>query len=306
MPTTTNIGLSTPPHGANVDTWDADPINNNSGILDAVFGSVTTKSLTNADVTLSTTESQVSVLRFTGTLSGNVVITLGAVIKSWICENNTVGAFNLQVRGSTIGPTFVGLPPGSSQIYWDGTSINFVNLGRVGEWWDYPGTAVPAWVTACSTPPYLHANGGTFSAVTYPQLNQILGGTTLPDTRGRSRFALNGGTARLTTAGGIDGDTRFAVGGDGDGLVLGTANLPPYTPAGTNSAPTITIGGGTIGGTSNAANPPAGGNSPSIGATITATSSAPAFTGAAQGGTSTPIASVPPGIVGGIMMLRAA
>lgn len=212
MTATTNIKLSTPPHGANVNTWDADPVNNNAVILDAVFGSVTSKGLTNANVTLSATEAQVSVLRFSGALSGNVAINVGAVIKSWIVENTCTGGFVVTMTGGS--GNVVGVPPGSSQVYWDGTNVSFVNLGKIGEYWDYGGSAVPAWVAACSVPPYLLCDGSTFSSGTYPLLAAILGTTTLPDSRARSRIPLDSGAGRVTTAGsGIDGSTRFASGG---------------------------------------------------------------------------------------------
>ena len=41
-----------------------------------------------------------------------------------------------------------------------------------------------------------------------------LGSTTLPDSRGRTGFALNQGVARLTSAISLDGNTRFTGGGD--------------------------------------------------------------------------------------------
>lgn len=307
MPTTTNVKYSVPAHGANVDTWDADPINDNSNISDALFGSVTTKSLTNAPVTLTDTEARVSILRFTGTLTGNVAITVSAIRKSWVCENNTLGNFVVTITGGS--GNVVGLPPGSSQVYWDGTNVSFINMGRIGDYWDYPSTAVPAWVSACTVPPYLLANGGAFSAVTYPILNQILGGTTLPDARGRARFALNGGTGRLTSTGGIDGDTRFAAGGDGDGLVIGQTNLPNvnFTVSGitlndTHSHPMNTQGVGVAPGGINVAL--RGG-----GADVTGNNSTPITVAtqgsAASGGSGTALASVSPGYVGGITMIRA-
>lgn len=90
MPTTNNILLSIPAHASNVNSWDADPINNNSAIIDAISGTVTTKSLTNVNVSLTNTESQTSILRFTGTLTGNVLVTVGSINKTWICENLTI------------------------------------------------------------------------------------------------------------------------------------------------------------------------------------------------------------------------
>lgn len=224
MTTTTNVKYSTPAHGSNVNTWDADPVNNNSLISDAIFGSVTSTALSNVPVTLSATALQVSVLRFSGALSGNVAVTISAIRKSWFVENLCTGAFVVTLTGGS--GNIIALPPGSCQVYWDGTNMSFINLGRVGQYWDYAGAGVPAWVAACTVPPALHCNGGAFSAVTYPLLNAILGTTTLPDSRGRTRFALDAGTSRLNTNGGIDGTTRFAGGGTGTGLGIGQNNLP--------------------------------------------------------------------------------
>lgn len=227
MTATPNVGLSTPAHGSNVDTWDADPINNNSGIIDNLFGSVTAKSLTNVNVTLSATEAQSSVLRFSGILTGNVSINVGAIIKSWYIEDLTTGAFVVSITGGS--GNVVGIPKGEVvQVIWDGANCKFVNLDRVGSYWDYAGATVPAWVATCTVPPYLICDGSTFSAVTYPYLNSILGSTTLPDARARSRIPLDGGTGRVTTAGsGIDGATRFAVGG-AQNVTLDTTMIPAH------------------------------------------------------------------------------
>lgn len=302
MPTTSNIKLSVPSHGSNVDTWDADPINNNSGIIDAIFGSVTSTALSNTPVTLSATALQVSVLRFSGALSGNVAVSVAALKKAWIVENLCTGLFVVTLTGGS--GNVIALPPGSSQVYWDGANMSFINLGRIGAFWDYPATSVPAWVTACTVPPALACIGGTFSAVTYPLLNAILGGTTLPDLRGRARFALNGGTNRLTTGGGIDGDTLFASGGYGTGLAITQANLPnvnfalsindtrtwkfSYQVQTVGSAGTLVVGAAAGG-----IDFPVVVASGSIGGT------------AASGGSGTAMTSVPPGIVYGIPLLWA-
>src|SRR5580765_5593538 len=97
---TPNIQLATPANGSFVGTWDQ-PVNANSTVIDAVSGSITTKSLTNVAVTLSVTEAQVAILRFTGVLTGHCRITLPAIIKSWICENLTTGPFVVQIWGGS-------------------------------------------------------------------------------------------------------------------------------------------------------------------------------------------------------------
>lgn len=223
-PTTTNIALAVPTHLSDSGAWDT-PMNNNFTELDALFGSVTSKTLSSSDVVLTQTECQVAILRFSGTLSANVTITLTTTIKSWICENNTTGSFVVKVSGGS--GNIVALPPGSCEIYWDGTNVSFINMGRVGEFFDYVSSSVPAWITNCSVPPALNCDGSSFSAVTYPRLSAVLGGgTTLPDLRGRFRANLNQTTSRITTTGGgVDGDTNLAAGGV-QTTTIAQANLP--------------------------------------------------------------------------------
>lgn len=298
MTTTTNIKLSTPAHGSSVDTWDADPINNNSAILDAVFGSVTSKALTNVNVTLSATETQAATLRFSGALSGNVTINVSAIIKSWFIDNLTTGAFVVTISGGS--GNVVGVPQGEIvQVVWDGTNCKFINLGRIGTYEDDCGSAVPAWITACTVPPYLNCDGTTFSAVTYPYLASRLGTTTLPDLRGRSRYYLNGGTGRITTAGSsIDGDTRFSAGG-GQNVTLDVTQIPIITPTGTVS---INSGATVYGGSGFNEKPVGvgGGNVP-----VNQTSISAAFTGAPFG-SGLAHNNMPPAQISGITMIRAA
>ena len=310
MPTTNNIKLSVPGHGTSVDTWDADPINNNSAIIDTCYGSVTSTALSNTPVTLSATALQVSVLRFSGALSGNVAVSVAAVKKSWFVENLCTGLFVVTLTGGS--GNVIALPPGSCQVYWDGTNMSFINLGIIGQYWDYPVTSVPAWITACTVPPALACIGGTFSAVTYPLLNAILGGTTLPDTRGRARFALNAGTARMLTGGGIDGATLFAAGGNGTGLAIGQVNLPSV-----NFALSINISdpghihpglgiykAAASANTGGAIVPSFGGAGGAV-PTESNTTGITASGTAASGGSGTVMASVPPGVIHGITLMWA-
>ncbi len=223
---TANIQLATPANGSFVGSWDV-PMNANTTTIDAVAGSITTKSLSNANVTLSVTEAQVAILRFTGTLTGNCIITLPAVIKSWICENLTTGAFVVKISGGS--GNVVALRPGSCQVYWDGTNVKFISLGSIGDYWDSSEADTPLWVSSCTVPPALKCDGTTFSAVTYPVLNAHLGGNTLPDFQGRVAAYLDGGTGRITTAGsGIDGATRFASGGS-QNITLDTTMMPAHS-----------------------------------------------------------------------------
>lgn len=316
-PTTVNIALAVPLHGSNVDTWDV-PLNADFTAIDGFFGGVQTVSVSNTPVTLTSptgtvtpsagpSQSQNSVLVFTGTLTANVQVTLplpGPIIVT----NLTTGAFVLSFRAAGVGE-IIAVDQGISQrIYNDGTNVRFVDLPPIGSYLDIAQSTVPAWITTCTKPPFLLCNGGTFSAVTYPYLNTKLGGNTLPDLRGVSRYTLNQGTSRLTTAGsGLDGDTLFAIKSTQSRTLL-TANLPPYTPAGNIANGTITINGVAmnISGFNN--NNGGGGGAFAVGSTAASLSASQAtstFSGTAQGGTSTPIGLIGTGVIAGITLIRA-
>lgn len=316
-PTTVNIALAVPLHGSNVDTWDV-PLNTDFTAIDGFFGGVQTISVSSTPVTLTSptgtvtpsagpSQSQNAVLVFTGTLTANVQVTLplpGPIIVT----NLTTGAFVLSFRAAGVGE-IIAVDQGISQrIYNDGTNVRFVDLPPIGSYLDIAQSTVPAWITTCTKPPFLLCNGGTFSAVTYPYLNTKLGGNTLPDLRGVSRYTLNQGTSRLTTAGsGLDGDTLFAIKSTQSRTLL-TANLPPYTPAGNIANGTITINGVAmnISGFNN--NNGGGGGAFAVGSTAASLSASQAtstFSGTAQGGTSTPIGLIGTGVIAGITLIRA-
>jgi microcystin-dependent protein len=299
---TPNINLEEPARGDDVGTWDT-PVNNNMTLLDLVTGANTTVGIGSGNVTLSIAQYRSRCLTFNSTLIQNTTITFPSTfLKDYTVIHTATGssAFTITLATTVSGGQVVGIPPGIGvSVYNDGTNLKIVGgLPVVGTYVDVGYSAVPNWVTASTVPPFLNCNGTTFSGTTYPQLAVVLGGTTLPDGQGRSRFALNGGTGRITSAGGgIDGNTLLAAGGVQTNTLV-TGNLPAYTPTGT-----IGIGGGTFAYT-DAAESAAGGGIIQAGfnlATITGT-----FTGAAQGGVSTPFANLPPGYVGGITMIRAA
>lgn len=115
----------------------------------------------------------------------------------------------------------------------------------------------------------------------------------VPDKTGRASVMKEATATRLTTAGGgVDGGTMGATGGAQNRTLI-TANLPAYTPTGTVvstllngaingfSTPGTNVG---VGGTAT------GGTLQGIVATMGISS---AFTGIAQGGTSTPVITLP-------------
>ena len=228
---TPNKNLEQPARGSNVGVWDT-PVNSNTGIIDNSFGGVATIPLVNTPVTLSAAQYQCVFLNFTGAISANIPITLPAVGSYYTVQNLTsnTSAFGLTMLTTAAGGQTIGIPPGEPiEIFTDGTNVKYRNLGRIGTYWDYAGSSVPAWVSACTVPPYLNCNGAAFSSATYPILATILGGTTLPDSQGRLRATLNQGTARITSGsstGGVDGNTILSAGG-AQTITLSSQNLPP-------------------------------------------------------------------------------
>lgn len=302
MPTTSNRGYASPSHGGSVDTWDTD-LNAIFNQVDQNLGAVSSVALSNSNVVLISSQYVCGTIIFSGTLTANVQVTFPNVSAWWTVANLCTGNFSVTV---TSGGSILGLPPGEfvDVLAQSGVGMRYRNLSHpIGGYWDYGGSAVPSWVTSCSAPPYLLCDGSTYSSGTYPFLFAILGTTTLPDARGGTRFALNGGTGRLTTVGGIDGNTRFARGGTGTGLSILQANLPNVNL--TSSAQNVDV-------KYNASSfdiPGAGGTNVVTGIAAGGANTQ-AFSVGGQtvplGGSGTLLASAPPGYVGGITMIRAA
>jgi hypothetical protein len=216
---TTTISLTKPGHGGDVGTWDT-PVNGNMDIIDSLTGVVTTIGLNNSNVVLATAQFQSALIVFNSTLTGSVTITFPtSYAKAYEIQNLCSGssAFTITLTTTAAGGQLVGCPPGELfEVRNDGVNIKYKNFGRVGTYWDYSGSSIPAWVSLCTVDPYLYCDGTTFSSATYPALATIMGGTTLPDTRGRGRFNLNDGTGRITSSISMDGNTIFHGGGNDD------------------------------------------------------------------------------------------
>lgn len=215
---TPNINLEEPARGDDVGTWDT-PVNSNMTVTDLVMGAIATQSLTNANVVLSAAQFRSKQITFNSTLSGSVTITFPtSFTKSYEIQNQCFGssAFTITLTTTAAGGQAICCPPGETiDCFNDGVNIKFKNFDRVGSYWDFGGSSVPNWVSGCTVAPYLNCDGTAFSSATFPQLTVILGGTTLPDSRGRARFALNQTTGRITSGvSGVDGNTRGSAGGD--------------------------------------------------------------------------------------------
>lgn len=178
--------------------------------FDAALGGYANVSLSNVNVTLSATNAGMAILRLTGTLTGNVIITTSCQGFQTI-ENLTTGNYTVTVTNGA--GTSVQLAQGaSSHCIFDNT-----NGARIAAGVDFPGRIT---IDAGIVPPagWALCYGQAISRSTYSALfNRISttygtgdGSTTfnLPDVRGRSVFGLDnmGGVAAGRLAGGYTGN----------------------------------------------------------------------------------------------------
>ncbi len=322
-PQSANVGVYLPLLNSDVGSWNQ-PCNANFSVIDSLASNVATMGLTNVPVSLTVPpnsgaswsgpyQSQSALIRLTGTITANIVLTIpraGFFIVENLCT--PTGYYYVQLVSSG-GGNAIGAPPGQkTHIFNDGTNMDFVDLPPVGSYLDlaYSGgdSGLPAWITACTVPPYLNCNGSPFSAITYPQLAALLGGTTLPDLRGRVRASFNQGTGRIS-ASGVNGDTFLAAGGEDTTTIASQANLPS---ANFNIS-------GYVNNTSSFnyqnVNPGSIWNPGSTGIALVAASKTAVlgqvgavFTVggvAASGGSSTPLATIPPVQIAGVTLIRA-
>lgn len=190
--------------------------------------------------------------------------------------NNADGAFYLQ---NMLNPYVI--PLGAGMDYWGSTTPN-------------SSFAFPA--------------GQAISRTTYATAFSLLGTTygagdgsttfNLPDKTGRVSAMKEASATRLTsTYFGGNSTTLGAVGG-GESSTLVTNNLPAYTPSGTLSInAAVPVRAYATSGTNDVSHISLGSNAGADAGTFSATTSGSTFTGTAQGGTSTPVRTVPPTIV---------
>lgn len=199
------------------------------GVLNLSLGAATTVTLSlpsgSIAVGAGPVQSQNALIRFTGTLTGNAVFTLGMPGRYIFHNACTVGTNYIQIASSGAGNA-CGLPPGQKvTLFHDGTNIDFVDTMPVGAPLDLHGaTSMPAWMTACTVLPYLIKDGTTYNISTYPALGALLGSTyggngvttfAVPDERARMRIGLDtGSTGRLTPSVSVDGTVLGSAGGD--------------------------------------------------------------------------------------------
>jgi microcystin-dependent protein len=194
-------------------------------------------------------------------------------------------------------------------VYNGGDGVFYLR-GFFGNPYNVPlGAGMDYWGSVVPNSSFAFPAGQAISRTTYATLFAIMGtaygtgdGSTtfnLPDKTGRVSAMVEATATRLTSTYFGANSTALGATGGRESSTLLTANLPPYTPQGTMalsvSSPgfsfQINSSGSTQGGSNGVTVAIA--NS-AIGVTSTGTGS---LTGTAQGGTSTPVTTVPPMIV---------
>jgi hypothetical protein len=125
--------------GENAGTW-GDKTNANLNVIQqaiAGFKSVsiaggpqTTNLLINNSPDLATSDARNAVIKLTGTITGNQIVTVPTGIeKTYIVQNGTTGAFTVQfIQSGGTGTTFSTTDKGIKILFADGTNINTVDL----------------------------------------------------------------------------------------------------------------------------------------------------------------------------------
>jgi len=132
--TYTDIGTELMTTGENAGNWGTKTNVNLQILEEAVRGYVAISA--NSDQTLSLTDGSTgdsirnAVIAFTGTLTANRTITVPALEKWWIMDNQTAGAYTLTVKVSgQTGVTWGTSDKGTKILYGNGTDVVDTNVG---------------------------------------------------------------------------------------------------------------------------------------------------------------------------------
>lgn len=303
---TPNVQIEEPARGDYVGTWDT-PVNANMTLIDLILGGRTTISGAAGSVVLAAAQYQCKTITINSTLLASITLTFPtSFTKSYEVQNICTGtsAFYVVLGTTVAGGEVVCCPPGEIfEIINDGTNIRFKNFGRIGSYWDYSGSSVPAWVSNCTVPPYLNCNAGTFSSATYPQLATILGSTTLPDHRGRARFALDQGAGRISSAATGFSGSSVGSGGGAQAVTLATSQIPAHTHGVTDAGHSHPLVASAPGGVNQLTVTAGSGVNVAVPQTTSLAVTGITIDNAGGGGDHT---NLPPALIGGITMIRAA
>jgi len=136
--TYTDIGTELMTTGENAGNWGTKTNTNLKIIEEAVRGYVAV-GVASADATLSLTDGTTgdsirnAVIAFTGALAGNRIITVPAVEKMWVMDNQTTEAYTLTVKASgQTGVTWGASDKGTKILYANGTDVIDTGITSAG------------------------------------------------------------------------------------------------------------------------------------------------------------------------------
>ena len=128
--------------GENAGTW-GDKTNANLNVIQQAIagfksisiagGAQTTNLLINNSPDIATSDARNAVIKLTGTITGNQIVTVPTGIeKTYIVQNGTTGAFTVQfIQSGGTGTTFSTTDKGIKILFADGTNINAVDLSTL-------------------------------------------------------------------------------------------------------------------------------------------------------------------------------
>ena len=144
--TFSDLGIELMATGENAGTWGTKTNTNLQIVEKAIAGYVeksiaggaqtTQLTITDGDTTESTSVARHAVIKLTGTITGNQVVTVpDSIEKVYIVVNGTVGAFTVQFKTeSGTGVTFGASDKGTRLLFSDGTNIVDTATGGVGSY----------------------------------------------------------------------------------------------------------------------------------------------------------------------------
>ena len=128
--------------GENAGTW-GDKTNDNLDVIEQAIagfkqvsiagGAQTTNLLINNSPDIATSDARNAVIKLSGTITGNQIVTVPTgITKTYIVQNGTTGAFTVQfIQAGGTGTTFSATDKGIKILFADGTNINAVDLSTL-------------------------------------------------------------------------------------------------------------------------------------------------------------------------------
>lgn len=128
--------------GENAGTW-GDKTNDNLDVIEQAIagfkqvsiagGAQTTNLLINNSPDIATSDARNAVIKLSGTITGNQIVTVPTgITKTYIVQNGTTGAFTVQfIQAGGTGTTFSTTDKGIKILFADGTNINAVDLSTL-------------------------------------------------------------------------------------------------------------------------------------------------------------------------------